>query len=169
MCSDALQGNALWENVIGMTNEQAGTNTQVEALIHAPQRGKSREAKAAGRKAAAEAVIASGGFDSTVTSYQGLLSLAKLQGAVGGNASRGACKICGQLGHLTKQCRNQFSKYYEVEKEPEQKSVAEELSESSDFSSIYSTDSGKDRKKKHKRVKEKKAKKKKKKRKCSSD
>lgn len=26
----------MWENVIGITNEQAGTNTGVEALINAP-------------------------------------------------------------------------------------------------------------------------------------
>ena len=46
-----------------------------------------------------------GGFDSAVSSYEGLLSLARSQGAVGGQ-NRGACKRCGQLGHLTKQCRN---------------------------------------------------------------
>ena len=34
-----------------------------------------------------------------------LLAIAKQQGAVG-TATRGACKICGQTGHLTKQCRN---------------------------------------------------------------
>lgn len=56
-----------------------------------------------------------GGFDTAITSYESLLSLAKSQGAVGGGASRGACKVCGQLGHLTKQCRNQFSKYYDAE------------------------------------------------------
>ena len=40
-----------------------------------------------------------------MSSYEGLLSLARSQGAVGGQ-NRGACKRCGQLGHLTKQCRN---------------------------------------------------------------
>ena len=39
---------------------------------------------------------------------EGLLSLAKTQGATG-NATRGACKICGGLGHLTKACKNGVS------------------------------------------------------------
>ena len=55
-----------------------------------------------------------GGFDSAVSSYEGLLSLARSQGAVGGQ-NRGACKRCGQLGHLTKQCRN-FINLAEAEK-----------------------------------------------------
>lgn len=74
--------------------------------------GGGRKAAQARREAAAQAVKATGGFDTAVTSYETLLSLAKSQGAVGGDTNRGACKICGQAGHLTKQCRNQFSKYY---------------------------------------------------------
>ena len=50
-------------------------------------------------------VCAAGGFDSAVNNYESLLSLARSQGALGGQ-NRGACKRCGQLGHLTKQCRN---------------------------------------------------------------
>lgn len=61
-------------------------------------------------------MLCAGGFDTAITSYESLLTLAKSQGAVGGS-NRGACKVCGQLGHLTKQCRNQFSKYYEPEAE----------------------------------------------------
>ena len=116
--STALQGSAMWENVIGIVNEERGTNAGVEALINAPQRGgggggERKAAKEARRVAAAEAVLATGGFDNTaITSYNELLSLAKSQGAMGEGATRGACKICGQLGHLTKQCRNQFSKFY---------------------------------------------------------
>ena len=45
--------------------------------------------------------------------YQALLSLARSQGAVGGQ-NRGACKICGQLGHLTKQCRNHLSANFKM-------------------------------------------------------
>lgn len=45
--------------------------------------------------------------------YQALLSLARSQGAVGGQ-NRGACKICGQLGHLTKQCRNHLSAHFQM-------------------------------------------------------
>ena len=44
--------------------------------------------------------------------YQGLIDLARAQGALGG-LNRGACKKCGQLGHLTKQCRNQFSRFFD--------------------------------------------------------
>lgn len=54
-----------------------------------------------------------GGFDTAVEDYQALLSLARSQGAVGGQ-NRGACKICGQLGHLTKQCRNHLSAHFEM-------------------------------------------------------
>lgn len=39
---------------------------------------------------------------------QGLIALARSQGATG-NATRGACKICGGLGHLTKKCKNGVS------------------------------------------------------------
>lgn len=103
--STALQGNSMWENVIGITEQQAGTNTGVEALINAPTIGGGRKATQARRQAAAEAVMATGGFDTSITNYQSLLAIAKQQGAVG-QGSRGACKVCGQTGHLTKQCRN---------------------------------------------------------------
>lgn len=102
----------MWENVIGIVNEQAGTNQGVEALINAPTVGGGRKAAAARRAAAQEAVMATGGFDSAITNYHSLLNLAKTQGAVGAG-NRGACKVCGQIGHLTRQCRNQFSKYFD--------------------------------------------------------
>ena len=102
----------MWENVIGLVNEERGANADVEALINAPKRGGGRQAAQARRAAAAEAVLATGAFDTAITNYDELLTLAKSQGAVGGGATRGACKICGQLGHLTKQCRNQFSKFF---------------------------------------------------------
>lgn len=50
----------MWENVIGIVNEQAGTNTGVEALINAPTHGGGRKRSAAARAAAAEAVMATG-------------------------------------------------------------------------------------------------------------
>lgn len=111
--SGALQGSAMWENVIGIVNEERGANTQIEALINAPQRGGGgRQAAAARKAAAAEAVLATGAFDTAITNYESLLDLAKAQGAIG-SSNRGACRICGQLGHLTKQCRNQFSKFFQ--------------------------------------------------------
>lgn len=125
--STALQGNAMWENVIGISEAQAGTNEGVEALINAPVHGGGRKAALARRAAAAEAVMATGGFDTAITNYQSLLSLAKTQGAVGGNATRGACRVCGQLGHLSKQCRNQFSKYFDAGAAGEAGSSAEAL------------------------------------------
>ena len=74
-------------------------------LLPPSQIGGGRKATQARRQAAAEAVLATGGFDTSITNYQSLLAMAKQQGAVGTGA-RGACKICGQTGHLTKQCRN---------------------------------------------------------------
>eukprot|EP00890_Picochlorum_soloecismus_P000926 jgi/Picsp_1/1834/NSC_05301-R1_cax-interacting protein 4 len=111
--SAALQGSAMWENVIGVVNEERGTNARVEAMLNAPQHGhslgKDRKAR---REAAAAAMKATGNFDTEITDYESLLSLAKSQGVVGDGEKRGACRICGQLGHLTKQCRNHFSKFY---------------------------------------------------------
>jgi len=111
--SAALQGSTMWENVIGVVNEERGTNARVEAMLNAPQHGhtlgKDRKAR---REAAAAAMKATGNFDTEITDYESLLSLAKSQGVVGDGEKRGACRICGQMGHLTKQCRNQFSKFY---------------------------------------------------------
>ncbi len=122
-----------------------------------------------------------GGFDSAVSSYEGLLSLARSQGAVGGQ-NRGACKRCGQLGHLTKQCRN-FINLAEAQASgpallaPMLPPVAEgngeedssDLSLSSSDSDSSSSDSEEERRKekarKRKRKKEKKEKKEKAKRK----
>lgn len=102
----------MWENVIGVVNEQAGSNAGVEALIRAPTHGGGRRAAEERRQAAHDVVLATGGFDTAITNYQSLLTLARSQGAVGGGNERGACKVCGQLGHLTKQCRNHLSKHY---------------------------------------------------------
>ena len=44
------------------------------------------------------------GYQPAVTDYNSLMSLAKAQGI--GNETRGACKLCGGLGHLTKKCTN---------------------------------------------------------------
>lgn len=39
------------------------------------------------------------------------MALARSQGSIGGS-KRGACKICGGMGHLTKQCKNHLSDFY---------------------------------------------------------
>ena len=46
-----------------------------------------------------------GGEDNAYDSFQGLLQLAKLTGS-NADQSRGACKKCHRVGHLTFQCRN---------------------------------------------------------------
>lgn len=140
-CSTALQGNSMWENVIGMTNEQAGSNAGVEALINAPTIGGGRKATQARRQAAAEAVLATGGFDTSITNYQSLLAIAKQQGAVG-TGSRGACKVCGQTGHLTRQCRNALPGGGEADGEPQAHALVEEPQAAPDADDLgFSSDS----------------------------
>lgn len=117
---------------------------------------------------------AAGGFNSAVDNYESLLTLARTQGAVGG-ANRGACKKCGQLGHLTKQCRNDQSLFFgqggsdqatpagvSLEKPPQPpdaegdlSSLSSDLSSSSDGSSSSgdSSSSGERRKKRKHRHK----------------
>lgn len=111
--SGALQGSAMWESVIGLKNEERGANAEVEAMLNAPKRGSHGEGKKKRQAAAAEAMKVTGNFDTGVTDYDSLLSLAKSQGALGEAVNRGACRVCGQVGHLTKQCRNQFSKFFQ--------------------------------------------------------
>lgn len=109
--SNSLQGNAMWQSVIGMDSQQGG-NAAVEKLIAVPATKRSHQTdKKSRQEAAAEAMKLTKNFDTSVTDYDSLLTLAKSQGCLG-NEKRGACKICGQVGHLTKQCRNQFSKFY---------------------------------------------------------
>lgn len=45
------------------------------------------------------------GYQPSVRDFEGLKALARRQGGDAAS-NRGACKICGGLGHLTKQCRN---------------------------------------------------------------
>lgn len=54
-----------------------------------------------------------GGFNTAVEDFSALITLARNQGAIGGQ-NRGACRICGQLGHLTKQCRNHLSAHFQA-------------------------------------------------------
>ena len=59
------------------------------------------------------ALHAAGGFNTAVEDFSALITLARNQGAIGGQ-NRGACRICGQLGHLTKQCRNHLSAHFQA-------------------------------------------------------
>lgn len=110
--SVALQQSSIWTKTIGLEeNPQAGSNAAVEAHINAPSHGAGRAAR---RAAAAQAVMQTGAFDTDVTSYESLLNIARSQGAVG-SQNRGACRICGQLGHLTKQCKNHLSVHFDAQ------------------------------------------------------
>ncbi|WIA19904.1 hypothetical protein OEZ85_005798 [Tetradesmus obliquus] len=100
--STALQTTSIWANTIGLQEEQKGSNQAIEASIYAPGGGgRGREAK---RQRAQELIEASG-YEPSVRDFAGLKALARRQG---GDAAtnRGACRLCGGLGHLTKQCRN---------------------------------------------------------------
>eukprot|EP00201_Polytomella_parva_P011836 CAMPEP_0175056656 /NCGR_PEP_ID=MMETSP0052_2-20121109/10803_1 /TAXON_ID=51329 ORGANISM="Polytomella parva, Strain SAG 63-3" /NCGR_SAMPLE_ID=MMETSP0052_2 /ASSEMBLY_ACC=CAM_ASM_000194 /LENGTH=348 /DNA_ID=CAMNT_0016321729 /DNA_START=150 /DNA_END=1197 /DNA_ORIENTATION=- len=103
--SVALKGNNMWEKTIGIGNEHIGTNSAIEASLRAPSRGIGREA----RREMAQKMLEVSGVASSNLTYEGILSLARSQGGLGGGATRGACRICGGLGHLTKQCMNGVS------------------------------------------------------------
>ena len=116
--STSIQGSDMWESVIGVKNEERGANAGVEALLQAPRiKQGMAQAKKSRQTAAAEAMKVTGNFDTEIHDYESLIRLAKEQGAVGNNERRGACKVCGQVGHLTKQCRNQFSKFFTPQNE----------------------------------------------------
>ena len=161
--SDALKGSDMWESVIGVKNEERGTNAGVEALLNAPGGfARGAQAKRNRQVAAAEAMKATGNFDTDVSDYNSLLKLAKEQGALGDNERRGACKICGQVGHLTKQCRNQFSKFFNedqraaiVEKKIEEPTASGSVDSLLDSLSDDSEDSGEKRRYREKRRREK--------------
>lgn len=53
---------------------------------------------------------AAAGFQPSVRDFDQLKALARRSGGDAAALNRGACKICGGLGHLTKQCRNFLDK-----------------------------------------------------------
>lgn len=83
--SAALQTHGIWQSAIGYDP-------------YAPTEEKKGEEKGGQAEAGASA------YDS----FQGLLALAKMTGS-GATESRGACKKCNRVGHLTFQCRNFLS------------------------------------------------------------
>jgi hypothetical protein len=164
--STSIQGSDMWESIIGLKNEERGANAGVEAMLQAPRLKQGlAQSKKSRQTAAAEAMKVTGNFNTGVHDYDSLMKLAKEQGAVGTNERRGACKVCGQVGHLTKQCRNQFSKFFtpqgSISKHQIHSSNSESLSSLSDDSIEKPTyhrkrrrkdkrcDSGRERKQRH--------------------
>lgn len=114
--SNALKQHSIWTNAIGL-QEDVGGNSAIEAALPVPGGGGAGRGKGklARQQAAQHVVQQTGAFNSSVTSYEELMTLARSQGALGvGN--RGACRICGQLGHLTKQCKNHLSSHFKADK-----------------------------------------------------
>lgn len=101
--SVSLQANSMWTNTIGVEQDpQAGSNSVIEASLRAPSHGGGGRAA---RRERAQQLIEAAGYQPAVNNFEGLVALARAQGNLSG-ATRGACKICGGLGHLTKQCKN---------------------------------------------------------------
>eukprot|EP00891_Asterochloris_glomerata_P000256 jgi/Astpho2/256/Aster-x0428 len=107
--STAHNTHSIWTDAVGL-QQSGGDNAAVEAGLPAPQFGGGRAAR---RAAAADIVEKTGGFNTAVEDFSALITLARNQGAIGGQ-NRGACRICGQLGHLTKQCRNHLSAHFQA-------------------------------------------------------
>ncbi|XP_078445114.1 CAX interacting protein 4 [Wolffia australiana] len=85
--SAALQTHGIWQSAIGYDP-------------YAPEKDSKGNAS---ERAAGE-----GGAENAYASFQGLLALARITGS-SANDTRGACKKCGRVGHLTYQCRNFLS------------------------------------------------------------
>lgn len=93
--SAALQTHGIWQSAIGYDP-------------YAPE--KDSKVKASDRPEA------EGGTENAYASFQGLLALARITGS-SANDTRGACKRCGRVGHLTYQCRNFLSVKEDKEKD----------------------------------------------------
>ena len=135
--SVALQANSMWTKTIGVNQDpQAGSNAVIEASLKAPVHGgRGREA----RRMAAQALIEEAGYEPAVTSFEGLVALARAQGSIGGS-NRGSCKICGGMGHLTKQCKNHLSSHYERQPDCSTAPGLPLLTEDAEVSSLSDSD-----------------------------
>lgn len=49
--------------------------------------------------------------EARIQDYETLIKVARQKGGID-EAPRGACKICGGLGHLTRQCKNYLSDFF---------------------------------------------------------
>ncbi|XP_039119257.1 CAX-interacting protein 4 [Dioscorea cayenensis subsp. rotundata] len=94
--SAALQTHGIWQSAIGYDP-------------YAPSKDKDA-AKGPDDQAA------TGDAENAYASFQGLLALARITGS-SSNETRGACKRCGRVGHLTFQCRNFLSVKDDKEKD----------------------------------------------------
>ncbi|EMS63274.1 CAX-interacting protein 4 [Triticum urartu] len=106
--SAALQTHGIWQSAIGYDPYAPENNKQ-----QAPSSSVSANAAAAAANAAAEAAAPpssdpGASSENAYTSFQGLLALARVTGS-NSDETRGACKKCGRVGHLTFQCRNFLS------------------------------------------------------------
>ncbi|KAB1226007.1 CAX-interacting protein 4 [Morella rubra] len=87
--SAALQTHGIWQSAIGYDpyapNKDDGNHSAKQNSSHAEPEA-----------------------ENAYASFQGLLALARITGS-NANESRGSCKKCGRVGHLTFQCRNFLS------------------------------------------------------------
>lgn len=83
--SAALQTHGIWQSAIGYDP-------------YAPSKDEDKKSSTQKASSAADP-------ENAYASFQGLLALARITGS-NADETRGACKRCGRVGHLTFQCRN---------------------------------------------------------------
>lgn len=91
--SAALQTHGIWQSAIGY-DPYAPTAKDKDPISSSSQPDPVASAEP--------------GSDNAYTSFQGLLALARITGS-NADETRGACRKCGRVGHLTFQCRNFLS------------------------------------------------------------
>lgn len=94
--SAALQTHGIWQSAIGYDP-------------YAPTAVKDTTSKSVPKSAESEDADGGGDGENAYASFQGLLALARITNNNTADDTRGACKKCGRVGHLTYQCRNFLS------------------------------------------------------------